>query len=228
MRSAWTKLEYSGTFLMRKAQISRICQTFTRNKWLIFLLWSLWLTLEYYGLGPFSYVFRHDCGDSIFPNIIGITREFLQYGLSCWTNIAACGFDRLAATGPFFSINGLLFLAFPPWLAYGLVIYLQRFIAGYFTYRLCRDHLKFGELTSIAAGMAYAVSFFYFQSQFFYFQSQLTGEAGLPFILWALEGFTKVKLVRSYIFAFLLGAACLMQQLSIIMKNYNEKYCPKS
>ena len=181
-----------------KAQVLRVFQILSRNKWPIFLLWSLWLTLEYFGLGPFSYLRIHDWGDSIFPMRLGLIREFFESGFSYWTNIAACGFDRLAATGTFFQLDSLLFLTLPGWLSCGLVAFLQRFLAGYFTYRLCKDYLKLDELPSIVAGLAYSVSFFYFQGQF-------AGEAGFPFILWSLERANEMKNVTRYIFAFLLG-----------------------
>ena len=176
---------------------------FVRNTWSIFLLWSLWLTLEYFGFGPFSYVRIHDFGDSTFPMRVGLVQGFFENGFSLWFPIAAGGVDRLAITQlDIFQVDSLFFFTLPPWLSYGLVTFLQRFLAGYFTYRLCKDYLKLDELPSLVAGLAYSLSFFYFISQF-------AGEAGLPFILWSLEYISQRKGVGRYILAFLLGIFAL-------------------
>ncbi len=188
---------------MRKIQNSRIYQTLIRNKWFIFLFWSLWVTVEYFGLGPFSYLLLHEWGDSYLPVILGIKQEVFKYGLNYWSNVALCGADRLSMIRPFSQIDIQLYLALPPWLACGLVAFLQRFIAGYFTYRLCRDYLKLDELPSLVAGFAYPISFFYFQSG-------LMGEAGFPFILWSLEHISERKNVTRYILSFLLGVLVLL------------------
>ena len=168
----------------------------------IFLIWSLWLTLEYFGLGPFSYVRMHDWGDALFPMKMGSILEFSENGFSYWSSQAACGIDRLAATGPLFRVDSLFYFTFPGWLALGLIAFIQCFIAGYFTYRLCRDYLQLGELSSVVAGLAYSLSFFYFQEQF-------AGAAGFPLILWLLEYIHERKSPIKYIFACLLGVFVL-------------------
>lgn len=193
----------------KSPKISRIYQSFVRNKWCIFLLWSLWLTLEYFGLGPFSYFLVHDWGDSVLPMRLGLVREFFDNGFSYWTNTAACGLDRLASTGPFFQVDNLFLLTLPGWSACALVAFLQRFLAGYFTYRLCRDYLKLDELPSLVAGLAYSICFFYFQSS-------LMGGAGFPFILWSLERISERKKVTGYIFAVLLGLFVLFSSSFVL------------
>ena len=45
----------------------------------------------------------------------------------------------------------------PGWLAYGLIMFAQRFIAGYFTWRLAKDRLHMGTLASVCAGVVYAM-----------------------------------------------------------------------
>ena len=62
--------------------VAWIIQILVKHKWPIFILWSLWLTAECYGLGPFSYVRIHDCGDSVFHMRIGFVMEFRNYGFN--------------------------------------------------------------------------------------------------------------------------------------------------
>jgi len=54
-------------------------------------------------------------------------------------------------------VDGWLFTFLPGWLAYGLIMFAQRFIAGYFTWRLARDRLRLGVIVSVCAGIVYAV-----------------------------------------------------------------------
>ena len=129
---------------------------------------------------------------------VGLADQFHEYGFSYWATEAASGFDRLSALGPLFQTDTLLFLISPGWLATGLAGFVQRFVAGYFTYRLCRDHLKLGELASLIAGLAYSTCFFYFQSGF-------AGAAGFPLILWTLEYVHQKKGLIAYLGAGLLG-----------------------
>jgi len=96
----------------------------------------------------------------------------------------------------------MLFFVFPNWLAAGSIPFVQTLVAGYFTYRLCKDHLYLDEWPSIIGGLAYASCFFYFQSGF-------AGEAGFPFILWSLEYIQRRKRVAGYILAALLGILVL-------------------
>ena len=37
------------------------------KKYLLFLLFTIWVGLEYIGAGPFSYIRIHDTGDSTIP-----------------------------------------------------------------------------------------------------------------------------------------------------------------
>lgn len=43
------------------------------------------------------------------------------------------------------------------WLAYGLFMWVQRFLASYFAYRLCRDSLRLNHLACVFAGMAFSL-----------------------------------------------------------------------
>ena len=187
---------------MNKLQISRLYKFFAAHKWLIFLIWSIWLTWEYYALGPYSYVRIHDWGDSYLPMWMNRIQQFSDFGLSHWSAQAVGGFDSLPMLGPLFRTDTLLFFIFPGWLTVGLAAFVLLFLAGYFTYRLCKDCLKLGELPSLVAGLAYSICFFLFDAGF-------AGEAGFPLILWSLERISLRKGPATYLFAALLGVFVL-------------------
>ena len=190
-------------------RVGRISYHLANNAWAIFTLWALWLTAEYYGLGPFSYIRIHDLGDSVFPMQLRSIQGFFEHGFSYWFPYAVCGADRVAmGLVDLFRVEGLPFLVLPGWLAYGIVTFLQRFLAGYFTYRLCRDSLKLDRLPSIVAGLAYSISFselLYGAAHHAMLYGGFAGEMGFPFILWALERIAKKEGIARYLFAFLLG-----------------------
>jgi hypothetical protein len=183
------------------------------KKWAIILAWAIWLTAESLFLGPFSYIRMHDVGDSILPMRLALNEAFFNNGIFYWFPYAACGADRLSLTAlNFAQVDNLFFLFLPGWLAYGLATFLQRLIAGYFTYRLCKDCLKLDILPSIIAGLVYSISFsslLYGEAYHSILQTQFAGEMGLPFILWSIEYiyiyFYKEKNIYSYLLTLLLG-----------------------
>jgi len=61
-----------------------------------------------------------------------------QTGLGAWSPMGISGTDRLAS-GLSRDFDTFLFVLFPGWLAYGLLMWAQRFIAGFFLFRLLRD-----------------------------------------------------------------------------------------
>ncbi len=113
------------------------------------------LSSPYWILGSNSYVRIHDNADSLLP--IKIAQG--EVGAEAFTRLApfaVSGFD-LWATDLTFNVDTLFFMVLPGWAAYGLLMFLQRFIAGYFTYRLLKESL--GTTASAAAwgGMLYAL-----------------------------------------------------------------------
>ncbi len=185
----------------------------SHKKWAIFLVWAIWLTAESLFLGPFSYIRMHDVGDSILPMRLALIEAFFKNGIFYWFPYAACGTDRLALTAlNFAQVDSLFFYTLPGWMAYGLTTFLQRFLAGYFTYRLCKDCLKLDSLSSIIAGLAYSISFsslLYAEAFHSIIQSQFAGEMGLPFILWSLDYIyihsLDKKSIHGYLLTMLLG-----------------------
>jgi len=183
-----------------KSVLEHIYKFFLLHPWLFFVIWALWLSLEY--LGPGSYVKTSDFANNILSEWMGAVQETSKYGLNYIFASALCGTERLLAVGPVFRIDTLPFFVLPGWLTLGLMAFVQRFMAGYFTYRLCKDHLRFGEVPSIIAGLAYSICFFYHGEGF-------SGAGGFPFILWSLEYIYHKKGTITYVLGALLGVFVL-------------------
>ena len=146
----------------------------------VFLLWALWLSAAYFAFGPDSYVRVHDNGDSHIPMLVGRPAWSTP-----WNSLALCGTDRVA-TG--FHLIVLPFEMLPGWLAYGLIMLVQRFVAGYFMFRLLKDNLRIDGLPCLFAGLSYSlfaqpsnnVSWAGFTLY------DALGLPGLPFLIWVL------------------------------------------
>ncbi|MBI4678147.1 MAG: hypothetical protein HY748_11245 [Elusimicrobia bacterium] len=147
---------------------------------LFLALASLWLCLEYFILGPFSYVQTLETGDSYIPRHLAVASGSFVPRTSLWLPWLACGTDRLSIDFSFFHASSLLFGLLPGWLAYQAVIVLQIFLCAYFTYRLARDRLGIGELPAVFAGIAAG---FFIDSPVIY----QSGFSLLPLMLWSLE-----------------------------------------
>lgn len=194
-------------YILNRGRIYLIC-----NPSIIFLIWAFWLTSEYIFFGPFSYIRMHDEGDSFIPMMMMQALDFSGNGFYYWLSYAVCGTDRLAAGYKILDINSLLFLLFPGWLVYGMATFAQRFIAGYFTYRLCRDYLCLDLYPSILAGLTYAISFsslLYGDAHHSILADQFCGMMGFPLILWLLERSMERHGESSYLLSAITGAAVL-------------------
>ena len=167
---------------------------------ILFFLWSLWLAIAYFGFGPASYVRIHDIGDSNLPARLALANHQSGY----WNPQGAAGTDRLG-TGFTGEADSLLYVFLPGWLAYGLFMWLQRFVAGYFTFRLLRESLGLDLGPSLFAGLSYAL-----------FAQNTINVAGftlydglalpgLPFLLWSLSRLEAGQDCRQFFFAAGLG-----------------------
>jgi uncharacterized protein DUF6044/membrane protein YfhO len=127
-----------------------------RHPALVFLIWSIAISFPYWAFGKYSYVRIVDNADSTLAIKLGMVYSFVNYGISYWWSLGLCGLD-LHAQAVAGNLDTILFLAFPGWLAYGLLMFIQRFIAGYFTYTLLRKTLDMNVLASFYAGAAFAL-----------------------------------------------------------------------
>lgn len=169
---------------------------------ILFIFWSLWISAEFL-LGPFSHVRIHDAGDGILPQLIASRIQFEQYGYSYFADYMASGID---AAGnyllPFSNLNSTLFLLLSPSIAYGLLMFTQRFIASYFMFRLARDSLKLNYLPSFFCGIIYSLfNFSYFSFTLYHG----LGVPALPLILYIIEKIIRNNAPLKYFFVLALG-----------------------
>lgn len=162
------------------------------SKWLnkeggflfLFVIWTLVISAHFFIFGADSYVQIHDNADSNLPQI---SAEFTnQYGSSQtgWNHTSLCGYDRYGSIKYLGNIFYWLILLTPNLQsAYVLLMLLQRFIAGYFMFILCRDVLRVKPITAIAAGLLYPLATV--PTPFTYFHS--LGIPGLPLFILLLE-----------------------------------------
>lgn len=144
-----------------------------------FLGWATWLSLEYWGLGGVSYLRIHDNANCHIPVTLVTTtswREMIATLQIGWLN----GMDRLANLG-WWHLFTVPFLFLPPWLAHGVVTWVQRFVAGYFTARLMEDCLGSRREVAWLAGMVYSLAHTDLGEVCF---MHMLNEPGLPLLLW--------------------------------------------
>jgi hypothetical protein len=175
---------------------------------ILFLMWSLWLAFEYFAFGPASYVRIHDNGDSQLASKLALVPTLTDGQFGYWESQKVSGADTLAGGGGApVELDSLFFALLPGWLAYGLIMWLQRFVAGYFTFRLLKESLNLDTLPALYAGLAYSL---FAQETInvswagFTLYDGLT-LPGLPFVLWAMTRMNAVRRYRSYLFAAGLG-----------------------
>jgi hypothetical protein len=177
------------------------------HAWIVFALWSTWLAIWYFCLGPYSYVMLHDTGDSALPYRIALASTFLSGHWGYWDPQKVGGIDGLSMLVWPFQPDVILTGILPGWLAYGLMAWLQRFFAGYFTFRVLKDCADLETLPALYGGMAYSL---YYQPAInghwggFTLDNGLLCEAGLPFILWTLSRLDPEKNL-AFVSAILLG-----------------------
>jgi len=137
----------------------------------------VWISLEYFALGPFSYFRIHDNGNVIVPALL--TQSAWSLAQPLWYPFAGGGADRLAL-GYFAGLDVLLFKLLPGWLAYQVLVLSQFVLATVFTHLLARRALRLPELPSAIAGFAYALSVVGGQLAF-------SALAYLPLVIWGLS-----------------------------------------
>ncbi|MBF0271074.1 MAG: YfhO family protein [Magnetococcales bacterium] len=183
--------------------------------WLLFWLgWSLLTSAIYWILGPHSYLRIQDNADFNIPLRITAARDILDYGLTFWQPKFSSGMPALLHPQvDSFLIDGLPYLMFPAWAVYGFVMWLQRFLAGYFTFRLCREILKFDTTAALFSGMAFSLYFWNVQD------AKLVEALGLPAValtfLW-FEGILALPAKRGMLLALLLGLLTGLVAQSVI------------
>jgi len=172
----------------------------------LFLLWSLGLACEYFIFGAYSFVRIAEDGDCAMNGRLLLSFGLASQKLGYWNPSLLCGNDTILGSY-IFDLDSLPFLFLPGWLATGLVMWLQRFIAGFFTFRLLRETLLLDSYSSIYAGVAYSLLANYpntgLQLGFpMYYGLSIPG---ISFFIWALSRLDEHKRA-SYLIAFGIGA----------------------
>ena len=165
---------------------------------ILFAVWCLWLTLPYWCLGSYSYVQIHDNADQMFSVLVAYSHGVASPGL--WAGAWATGVDWLAQayTNNLYAIP---FFFLPAWLAISVVMFAQRFIAGYFMFRLMK-HMEVDNPGCWYAGLAYSLFLQLFSPGFTLFKG--LAEAGFPLVVWAIVRTTRSS-ARLYVSAFGIG-----------------------
>jgi hypothetical protein len=180
-----------------------------KHPFILFVLWALFLSFVFWGFGPMSYVRVHDNGDHIIPARIQSASSLMSGQLAAWSPASLSGIDvhAPAYTSHLESLDFLVFAIFPGWFSYGLTLFLQRLVAGYFMFRLLRDTLDCDTLSSVYAGMFMAA----FSSEHFpgtaegYTVSAVFGIPALPAILWVLWKIGGISNSYAYLYAAVIG-----------------------
>lgn len=172
----------------------------------LFLLWALGLACEYFIFGPYSFFRILEDGDCalngrLLLSFFNPASQTLGY----WNPFQLSGNDTILGSY-IFDLDSLPFVFLPGWLATGLVMLLQRFIAGYFTFRLLKETLNLDAFSAVYAGLAYSLYANYpdtgMQLGFpLYYGLSIPG---ISFFIWALARLNEHE--RShYLFAFGIG-----------------------
>jgi hypothetical protein len=170
--------------------------------------WSFWLAMLYFCCGTASYVKMPDCGNGTLPARQVFAQEWLAGELGNWMPQSGCGIDRVVNNyrlEPQCLLLGLL----PGWLGYGLIMWLQRFLAAYGMWRLSRDDLSISP--AVALLLAWSYSLFsqigiHWQWDGFTLYDGL-GIPGLPMLFWLTNRLATLPTFRALSLALVLGVA---------------------
>lgn len=185
---------------MRKTKYKKWAKVFNEKKYLLFILVTLFIILEYFILGPFSYIRPDSNADGPIPNHLWLSESMKTSGITFWFPQIGSGVDRLANITPSFNFNGIVFLILPGWCAYQLIVFLQVFMSGFFFYKLVREFLHFDEISSVISGSSICFMLIH-RSDMIMFSGFLL----LPFILWIIEQLFRYHDWKKYLLIFLIG-----------------------
>jgi len=141
---------------------------------------AFWLSLEYVALGPFSWMYGYSAGLETIPVYLGLAKSGSTFSL--WAPFLAGGLDRLSFWGSADPLNlePILFPVLPPWLANGVHMFVQRFVAIYFTARVCDEDLGLDRTRSTLAGVLHGC-FSYFTA------GEMMALPAVPLLVWGLR-----------------------------------------
>lgn len=158
----------------------------SRRELLVALATAAWLSLEYLGLGPLSWIYGYGGTLETLPTHLSLIRTGAVFQL--WAPGVAGGVDRFSFWGNADPLNvePLLFSLLPIWLANGLHVFAQRLLAVYFTMRVAREHLGMSPGWAIAAGIFHGAFSYYTTGEILAFPS-------VPLMIWLLWRLTEAR-----------------------------------
>jgi len=125
------------------------------NKLILFILITIWFSLEYFVFGQFSFIEVLDEFEGIFINYAIWAKNVLEFGDAYWLQNIASGADSASASSGV--ILGFVNLLLPTWIAYQVIIVLHFFLAGYGGYLLCKRLLNLSEISSVFGGVLFSL-----------------------------------------------------------------------
>jgi hypothetical protein len=140
----------------------------------------------------------HDNADQMFSALVSYSRE--GSSPTVWARDWATGVDWLAQ-GYTNNLYTIPFIFLPAWVAYSLVMFIQRLIAGYFMFRVLENRAV-ERIACWYGGLAYSLYLQVFSPGFTLFKG--LADAAFPLLLWTLT--RKAKTATSlYLVAFAIG-----------------------
>ena len=119
-----------------------------------FSLLALFLSLETWGLGPYSYPPIHDVADWYLPAMSRIAQGLREHGLTYWYPYHLAGNDERLAFG-LFQPNTFFFLYLPIWLATGAIYFTMHLVGGMSMYAFCRARFTMSKSTAAIAAICF-------------------------------------------------------------------------
>lgn len=200
----WEENRFFNYLIMKKT-LSQLIQWSCEHPFYLFLLWSFGLAFEYFIFGHYSFIRIQEDADCALNGRLLLSFNLTSLKFGYWNPTQLSGNDTILGSH-IFDLDSLPFVFLPGWLAYGLVMWLQRFIAGYFTFRLLKETLNIDAISALYAGLAYSL----------YANFPQTGPPlgfplfyglvipGISFFIWALARLNEHK-KSSYLLAFGIG-----------------------
>ena len=121
------------------------------------IICTLWLTIEYFLLGPYSFVRDHDTGDHWVPRLIQVGKNFIDHGVTYWIPWMGSGVDRFSNDLLLNYPTQLLFTLLPGWIAYAIIMIIIYFFSIYFTFKVCNNILRLPNYLAAFSSIYYAI-----------------------------------------------------------------------
>ena len=127
------------------------------NKPLLMTLICLYMALEFFIAGPYSYVKMFDVGDYHIPRNLTLSKTLWDVGPQFWYPYKMGGLDLFTTGYSYYSLNfaSLLFHFIPGWMAYQLYVIAVFWVGGFFTYKLLKQELELSETACLLGGTLY-------------------------------------------------------------------------